>query len=238
MLDQHFQQPPGGHPATIQAKRVSGNGTNRPTEAAPVDTNLSSAKMRRGAEGSHTKTPETSPKQATLEEEARTPPHGKASATSSSSKTGKDRRMVGMEVEEEENSPLQGVNLNKKFQGGEPQDQSLALDCLHFSFTGTFPDIADGSDPQLGPASDLYKGKNALKRLIISYRGVYSRFVTKQTNFIIVGSKPSKKLLKKAQELKTDLILYSTLAGMINRSVDPKCTAFEQVPVIAEHSQG
>ena len=64
-----------------------------------------------------------------------------------------------MEAEEEENSPLQGVNLKEKFQGGEPQDQPLALDGLRFSSTGTFPDITDGSDPQLGPARDLYKGK-------------------------------------------------------------------------------
>jgi hypothetical protein len=95
---------------------VSGNGTNRPTEAAPGDTNLSSTKTRRGAEGSHTKTPEALPKQTTLEEEARTPPHAKASATGSPGKTGKNRTKGDMEVEEEENIPLQGVNLNKKFQ--------------------------------------------------------------------------------------------------------------------------
>jgi hypothetical protein len=237
-LDQYFHLPPGGLPVTIQAKMVSGNGTNRPMEAAPGDTNPSSAKARRGAEGSHTKTPETSPKQTTLEEEARTLPHGKASATSSPGKTGKDGTMGGMEVEEEENSPLQGVYLNKKFQGDEPQDQPLVLDGLHFSSTGTFPDTADGLDPQLGPASDLYKGENALKHLIISYVGRYSGFVTKQTNFIIVGIKPSKKFLKKAQELKTDLILYSPLAGMINGSVNPECKAFEEVPEIVEHSQG
>ncbi len=66
-----------------------------------MDTNLSSAEMRRGTEGTYTKTPETSPKQATLEKEVRTPPHVKASATSSPSKTGKDKRTVGMEVEDE-----------------------------------------------------------------------------------------------------------------------------------------
>ncbi len=104
--------------------------------------------------------------------------------------------------------------------------------------TGNFPDIADGSDPQLGPASDLYKGKNASERLIISYGGKYRGFATKQTIFIITSRKPSKKLLEKAWELKVDLILYSTLAGMIHGSVDPKCTAFKKVPEIAEHSQG
>jgi hypothetical protein len=174
-------------------------------EAVPGDTTSSSAKTRSGAEGSLTRIPETSPKQTTLEEEARTPLHRKASATSSPGKTGKDRITGGMEVEEEE-SPFQVVNLNKKFQGGEPQDQPLVLNGLHFSFTGTFSDIVDGLDPQLGPASDLYKGENALNRLIISYGGRYSRIVTKQTNFIIVGSKPSKKFFAKAQELKTDLI--------------------------------
>ncbi len=77
-----------------------------------------------------------------------------------------------------------------------------------------------------------------MKHFKIFYGGKYSKFATTQTNFIIIGSKPSKKLLKKAQELKVDLILYSTLAGMINWSVDPKCAAFEEVPEIAEHSQG
>jgi hypothetical protein len=77
-----------------------------------------------------------------------------------------------------------------------------------------------------------------LKHLIISYGGKYKGFVTKQTNFIIVGSKPGKKFLNKAQELKVGFILYSTLAGMINGSVDPRCTAFKEVPEIAEHSQG
>ncbi len=97
-LDQNFQQPPGRLPV-IQAKTVSGNGTNRPTEAAPGNTNPSSAEMRRGTEGSHTKAPETSPKQTTLEEEARMPPHGKASAAGSPGKTGKDGTTGGMEVE-------------------------------------------------------------------------------------------------------------------------------------------
>jgi hypothetical protein len=78
--------------------------------------------------GSHTKTPETSPKQATTEEEARMPPHGKARVTGSPAKTGKDGRTVGMELEEEENSPLQGVNLIEKFKGGRTQNQPLALD--------------------------------------------------------------------------------------------------------------
>ncbi len=77
-------------------------------EASPGDTNPSSVKTMRRAEGSHTKTPETSPKQTTLEEEARRPPHGKASATGSPGRTGKDGTTGGMEVEEDENSPLQG----------------------------------------------------------------------------------------------------------------------------------
>jgi hypothetical protein len=79
--------------------------------------------------------------------------------------------MVGMEVEDKENSPLQGVNLNEKFQGGEPQDQPLALDGLRFSSTGTFPDIVDGLNPQLGPASDLYKGKKCFEALQNFLRG-------------------------------------------------------------------
>jgi hypothetical protein len=91
---------------------------------------------KEGAEGSHTKTPETSPKQATTEEEARTPAHGKARVTGTPGKTGKDGRIVGIKVEEEENSPLQGVNLNKKFKGGGPQDQPLALNGLRFSSIG------------------------------------------------------------------------------------------------------
>ena len=77
-----------------------------------------------------------------------------------------------------------------------------------------------------------------MKRLIISYGGKYSGFVTKQTKFIIFGSKPGKRLLEKAQELNVDSILYSTLTGMIKGSVDPECAVFEEVSEITEYSQG
>ncbi len=174
---------------------------NRLKKAAPVDTNLSSAKTRRGTEGSHTKIPETSPKQATTEEDARMPPHEKARVTGSPGKTGNDRRTVGIEVDKEESSPFQGVNLNKKFHRGGPQDQPLALEGLRFSSTGIFPDIADGSDPQLGLASDLYKGENALKRLMISYGGKYSGFVTKQTNFVSSAANQARSFSTKLRNL-------------------------------------
>ena len=42
----------------------------------------------------------------------------------------------------------------------EGNGKSLPLQGLRFLASGTFPKIADGKDPQLGPASNLYNRRN------------------------------------------------------------------------------
>jgi hypothetical protein len=79
---------------------------------------------------------------------------------------------------------------------------------------------------------------NNVKRLVIHHGGKYSGFVTKQTYFLIVCSKPGKKHIEKAQGTKDKLITYSTLKGMIEWTVDPKWAAYKEVPEIKEYSQG
>jgi BRCT domain type II-containing protein len=81
-------------------------------------------------------------------------------------------------------------------------------------------------------------GNNALKCLVASHGGKYISSLTKQTDFLIVGSKPNKKQIEKAQGTKTKLITIFTLKGMINGTVSPKGAAYEDAPDARGYSQG
>ncbi len=87
--------------------------------------------------------------------------------------------------------------------------------------SGIFPEITDGTEPQLGPASNLYNGRNVLKHLVTSYGGQFTLNINKQTRFLIVGSKPSEKTIEKAHLVNADIISYTTLGGMIAGTVAP-----------------
>ncbi len=59
-----------------------------------------------------------------------------------------------------EESPPQGTRLSCNF-------SMLALNGVHIATTGSIPHLKEGDESKLGPAHDLSKGKNFLKRLII-----------------------------------------------------------------------
>jgi hypothetical protein len=61
----------------------------------------------------------------------------------------------------------------------EARGKSLPLEGLKFSASGVFPKITEGTEPQWGPASDLYSGRNTLKHLVISYGGKFTQSITK-----------------------------------------------------------
>jgi hypothetical protein len=113
------------------------------------------------------------------------------------------------------------------------QDKSLPLKGWRFSSTGQFADISS----QLGPETDLYNGKNSLKRLVISYGGKFDGFLNKNTNFMIVGSKPCRKTITKTRTYSADLISYATLEAIIEGTVEPDYAQFETLPEIKEYSQ-
>ena len=75
-----------------------------------------------------------------------------------------------------------------------------ALGRKRFLATGTFPGIAEGKEPQWGPASNLYNGRNTLKRLVISYGGQLNQNISRLTKFLIVGSSPNEKVVNKAHK--------------------------------------
>ncbi len=120
----------------------------------------------------------------------------------------------------------------------EARDKRLPLEGLKFLATGVFPEIAEGKEPQWGPASDLYNGRNTLKRLVTSYGGQFNQSITKQTKFLIVGLTPSEKAIDKAHTGNVDLISYAALEGMIAGTVMPEFASFEPQPEIEEYLHG
>ena len=120
----------------------------------------------------------------------------------------------------------------------EAHGKPLPLEGLKFSASGVFPEITEGTEPQWGTASNLYNGRNTLKHLVISHGGEFTQSITKQTNFLIVGLKPSKKAIDKAHTGKVDIISYTTLEGMIPGTIMPEFASFKPQPELGEYLQG
>ncbi len=151
----HWIMPP-------QVKATQGNSTTTANE-----TN-NSPKKPKGKKGGKTLEPSpdcpTTAKARSLTEdvEAHINPSGKQG----------EIRMEGMDVED----GIDGMEFEEVEDGNEgAQDKPLPLKGLQFSASGIFPKITDGTDPQLGPASDLYNGRNVLKHLVISHGGQFTQ---------------------------------------------------------------
>ena len=80
---------------------------------------------------------------------------------------------------EEGVSPVQRVALNSQFQAVASASEFKILQGLQISCLGNFQTSEEGLNPRLGPARDLYVGKNFLKRLIISHGRHYADQVNK-----------------------------------------------------------
>ena len=75
-----------------------------------------------------------------------------------------------------EESRLQGTRLSGKF-------STLALNGVHIASMGVFPQLNEMDESELGPAYNLYRGKNFLKRLVISHGGRFHNSITNATHF-------------------------------------------------------
>ncbi len=208
-----------------QVKAMWGNST---TTAKKTNNSPKKPKGKKGG-----KTPEPSPDRPTMAKarlltedvEARINPSGKQGEIGTE----------GMDMED----GTDGMEFKEVEDGDEGvQGKPLPLKGLQFSASGIFSKITDGADPQLGPASNLYNWRNVLKRLVISHGGQFTQNINKYTRFLIVGSKPSKKTIKKAHLVNTDLISYTTLGGMIAGTVAPEFANFEPQPKLREYLQG
>jgi hypothetical protein len=209
----------------LQVKATRGNSTTMANK-----TN-NSPKKPKGKKGG--KTPEPSPDHPTTAKarlltedvEVRINPSGKQG----------EIRTEGMDMED----GTDGMEFEEVEDGDEEaQGKPFPLKGLQFSALGIFPKITDGTDPQLGPASNLYNGRNVLKHLVISHRGQFTQNINKHTRFLIVGSKPSKKTIEKAHLVNADLISSTTLGGMIAGTVAPEFANFEPQPELREYLQG
>jgi hypothetical protein len=117
-------------------------------------------------------------------------------------------------------SPIQATAFNDQFQAVETASGFKILQGLKITTAGIFPALEDGLNPRLGPAKDLYMGKNFVKCLVISHGGEYSDQITKDTKLIIIGEVPSKSKVEKALSLGIHLVMYELaqelLAGEIS----------------------
>jgi hypothetical protein len=211
-------------PLQVKGARLHNSAT------AAIKANDSPKKLR-GKKGG--KTPEPSPTcPATTETK---PSIEKSEARTNLHRKQDEINKEDMDVEDgTERMELEEAEGGKK----EEQRKPLPLEGLRFLASGLFSEIAEGPDPQWGPASNLYNGRNVLKRLVISQGGQFTLNINKQTKFLFVGLKPSEKTIEKACLVNADIISYTTLEGMIARTVAPEFTSFEPQPDLGEYSQG
>ncbi len=73
----------------------------------------------------------------------------------------------------------------------------------------------DKNNKRLGPAKDVYVGRNALWRLVLSYGGKWSTGVANDTMLLVIGNKPARAKVEKTNKQKIPLITYGSLLYLI-----------------------
>ena len=155
----------------------------------------------------------------------------------------KDNGTADMETDEAEaeatdGSPIQAATLNDKFQAVDTTSDSMILRGLKITTAGVFPALEDGTNPRLGPAKDLYLGKNFVKHLVISHGGRYSDQVNKDTKLIIIGESPGKSKVEKALTHKIHLVTYESIRKLLAGEISLQALFELPTPKIPEYSQG
>jgi hypothetical protein len=136
-------------------------GARSPSNTTAASGTKDSPKKSKGKKES--KTPESSPKRQDRER-PRPPLEEHEMCTSPQGRQGKIER----ENMDEENG-TEEMDIEETEEGEEEaHGKPLPLEGLKFLASGVFPEITEGTEPQWGPASDLYNGRNTLKHLVIS----------------------------------------------------------------------
>jgi hypothetical protein len=140
-------------------------------------------------------------------------------------------------IDNEKESPLQGTRLNSKFGSQTLHEENLVLNGVRIAATGSFPHLEEGDHSILGPAHDLYIGKNFLKQLIVSHGDKYSNTITTSTSFPLIGHCPVRAKVEKAVSKGVCLVRYA----MFQRIIYGKLTLAEALakpePETTEDSQ-
>ena len=106
-------------------------------------------------------------------------------------------------------SPLKGTRLSGKF-------STRALNGVHIASTGVFPQLNEIDESKLGPAYyNFYRGKNFLKRLVISHGGRFHNSITNVTHFLLIGDLLVKVLVEKAVSKGVHRVNYKTIQNII-----------------------
>ena len=70
-------------------------------------------------------------------------------------------------------------------------------------------------ESKLGPAHDLYRGKNYLKRLIILHGGRFHNSITNATHVLLVGDLPVESSVEKVVSKGVHRVNYDTIQNII-----------------------
>jgi hypothetical protein len=122
-----------------------------------------------------------------------------------------------------EESPLQGTRLSCKF-------SMLALNGAHIATTGSVPHLKEGDESKLGLAHDLYKGKNFLKRLIISHGGRFNNSVTESTNLLLIKDLPVEATVEKAVSKGVCQVNYAMFQSFFYGKLSPTEAVYTPTP--------
>jgi hypothetical protein len=118
-------------------------------------------------------------------------------------------------------------------------DQTGVLNKIRIAASGIFPHLPeDRADRQLGPAKDLYIGKNYLPRLVMLHGGIWLEWVTKNIRWLVIGEKPGKTKVAKATDYGIHLIIYESLLKVIKGSLTADTLDNEGEPKILSYSKG
>ncbi len=161
-------------------------------------------------------TTETGPGEVTPRRESNLPPSS-VWASPQGRMDAKENPEVGVvaTIDDEEERPLQGTRLDSKFGSQTSHEGNLVLSSVRIAITGSFPLLKEEDHSILGPAHDLYMGKNFLKQLIVSHGGQYSNTITTSTSFLLIGDCPVRAKMEKAVTKGVRQVRYATFQRII-----------------------
>ncbi len=108
-------------------------------------------------------------------------------------------------------TPIRGHNLEGQFNKLDTQK----LKGIKMAASGVFPELAADNED----ATSLQRRKHNLQTLISTHSGTWSKSVAKTTTVLVIGDKPGKTKVDKADELRIPIITYDSLIFLIKGNI-------------------
>jgi hypothetical protein len=106
---------------------------------------------------------------------------------------------------------LRGCNLDDQF--NKPETHKLKR--FKGASSGVFQDLAAENEDIMS----LQCGKQGLRTLILTHSGKWTETVTKTSTLLVIGDKPGKAEVDKANKFQVPIITYNSLVSLITGSI-------------------